>query len=184
MSLIIGYASVNGAVIMSDGRAGIDGSYSEYYNKTMRINKNIIIGFAGIKEKIEFFLNHAIEQMGLEREHYCIDDFLYMIDFFMNDEETRKNLQSSFIIIGRDKDNHIHTAMVGDVTGFIIQRRMITTPRLLSIGGTIDGSIIYSILKGNIAKPDLSTVKAMEKTISDVSLLDRSVNANTFILTL
>lgn len=56
MSLILGYANKDNAIIMSDGRAGENGSLSEFYNKTRKINDNIIIGFAGFAEPIEFFL--------------------------------------------------------------------------------------------------------------------------------
>lgn len=103
MSLIIGYANKENAIIMSDGRAGKNGSLSESYNKTMKINDNIILGFAGFKEPIDLFLNHAISQMGADRNLYFIEDFWELIQFLINDSETQLRLRSSFIILGRDK---------------------------------------------------------------------------------
>ena len=58
MSLILGYANKDNAIIMSDGRAGENGSLSEFYNKTRKINSNIILGSAGIVGGIEPFVNH------------------------------------------------------------------------------------------------------------------------------
>lgn len=55
MSLILGYANKDNAIIMSDGHAGKDGCYSEHYNKTRKINHNIILGFAGFVESTEYF---------------------------------------------------------------------------------------------------------------------------------
>lgn len=75
MSLILGYANKDNAIIMSDGRAGENGSLSEFYNKTRKINDNIIIGFAGFAEPIEHFLNHVIKEMGTEINQYYMDDF-------------------------------------------------------------------------------------------------------------
>lgn len=66
MSLILGYANKDNAIIMSDGRAGGAVSLSETYNKTRKINDNIIIGFAGIKENIEFY-NFAFRY----GQHFC-----------------------------------------------------------------------------------------------------------------
>ena len=43
MSLVLGYVSKECAVIMSDGRAGVNGCFSEHYNKTLKINDNIIL---------------------------------------------------------------------------------------------------------------------------------------------
>ena len=47
MSLILGYANKDNAIIMSDGRAGENGSLSEFYNKTRKINVNIIWMISG-----------------------------------------------------------------------------------------------------------------------------------------
>lgn len=99
MSLILGYANKDNAIIMSDGRAGEHGSLSEHYNKTRKINDNIIIGFAGFAEPIESFLNHVIWQMGTERNEYYIEDYWDLMQFLMNDTEAQKHLQSTFVII-------------------------------------------------------------------------------------
>lgn len=101
MSLILGYANKDNAIIMSDGRAGENGSLSEFYNKTRKINGNIIIGFAGFAEPIEHFLNHVIKEMGTEINQYYMDDFWEIMTFHMNNKETQSHLKSTFIIIGR-----------------------------------------------------------------------------------
>ena len=145
MSLVLGYATKDIALIMSDGRAGIDGSYSEHYNKTLKINDNIILGFVGIVEGAEPFLQHTIEQMGTARNNYLIDDFLEMIEFFMDDSDTQKYFNSTLMIIGRDNKNNMHVALVGNATSYKIERNLVDTTRVLSIGGCIEGNIITDI---------------------------------------
>ena len=58
MSLILGYANKQNAIIMSDGRAGGTVRPSEEYNKTLKFNDNIILGFVGYAEPIEIFIKH------------------------------------------------------------------------------------------------------------------------------
>lgn len=60
---------------MSDGRAGGTVSLSETYDKTRKINDNIIIGFTGIKENIEFFLAHMLKEMGNYKNLFFVENF-------------------------------------------------------------------------------------------------------------
>lgn len=180
MSLIIGYANKENAIIMSDGRAGKNGSLSESYNKTMKINDNIILGFAGFIEPIDLFLNHAISQMGADRNLYYIEDFWELVQFLINDSETQLRLRSSFIILGRDKKNNMYSSIFGDNTNYKLKVNMVTTPRYTSIGGTIDGNIINKIYTDYITNYIMPVRECMQKTILQVSTLDPSVNANIF----
>jgi hypothetical protein len=180
MSLILGYANKNNAIIMSDGRAGENGSLSEFYNKTRKINDNIIIGFAGFAEPIEHFLNHIIKEMGTEINQYYIDDFWDLMTFFMNDKNTQDHLHSSFIIIGRDKHNQMHTSIIGDNTSYKLKTNLVSTPRFLTIGGTIDGKIIHDIYTKNIMQYHIPIKDCMQSTICEVAKLDSSVNTKCF----
>lgn len=180
MSLVLGYVNAKNAIIMSDGRAGENGSYSEHYNKTMKINDNIIIGFARILEPIEFFLEHVFSQMGNDRSSYYINDFLYMINFFMNDKETQENLKSDFIIIGRTENGQMISAIVGDSTNYQIEQNLVTSPRLLLIGGTIALSTLSKIYKENISNHNIPIESCMIQTIRDAAVLDSSINGNIF----
>lgn len=183
MSLAIGFASKNNAIIMSDGRAGENGCYSEHYDKTMRINDNIILGFAGIKENIEKFLSHIIKEMGKDRNNYFIEDFLEMIEFII-DDETKKRLESYFIIIGRTKEGVMVYSIIGCDNNYKIEKHIAYEERCFSIGGTIDAKIIGEISKKNMANKLTPIPKRMEKTIQEVAELDRSVNTNIFFKTI
>lgn len=178
MSLILGYANKDNAIIMSDGRAGKPESGSEFYNKTKKINDNIILGFAGFTESAEFFLDNVIEQMGKERGEYYIDDFWKLVTFLMDNKRFQEWFHTSFIILGRDKDNKMYNSTIGNVTQFALQKHIVTTPRVCAIGGTIDGKIIEKIYLDNIRKIEIPIADCMKNTINQVSQLDSSVNTN------
>ncbi len=180
MSLVLGYATPTNAIIMSDGRAGEDGSYSEHYDKTLKINDNIIMGFAGIKENIDMFLSCVLSNMGENRKYYLIDDFLDMVNFIMQDEETKAYLESSFIIIGRDSRANMITSIVGHLTNYKIQRGIAYKPKFLNIGGTIDGRIINKICSDYMAKDNILPIFRMKSIITEISKIDSSVNGNIF----
>ena len=184
MSLILGYANKNNAIIMSDGRAGENGSYSEHYNKTLKINENIVIGFAGYVETIEHFLKATFHEMGEERDQYYINDFWELMKFAMNLEETQKHFHSTFIIIGRDNNGNMHTSIIGQSTNYKLERSIVTTPRVVSIGGTIEGKTIEEIYMRNIKKYHISIDDCMRTTIQEVAQLDASVNTNCFSVTI
>lgn len=184
MSLILGYANKDNAIIMSDGRAGENGSYSEYYNKTLKINNNIIIGFAGYVESIEHFMKATFHEMGAERDQYYINDFWELMQFAMNLEEAQKHFHSSFIIIGRDNKGSMHTSMIGQSTDYKLESATVTTPRVVSIGGTIDGKIIEEIYMRNITQYHVPIDECMRTTIQEIARLDSSVNANCFSVTI
>lgn len=178
MSLILGYANKDNAIIMSDGRAGENGSLSEYYNKTRKINDNIIVGFAGFAEPIESFLSHALSQMGTERNKYYIEDFWELMQFLMDDSETQNRLKSTFIILGRNRERQMYSSMIGNSTGYKLKKHIVSAPRISSIGGTIDGKIIEDIYRQNITQYHIPIEECMRATICEVSKLDASVNAN------
>ncbi len=184
MTLILGYANKNNAIIMSDGRAGKNGSYSEHYNKTLKINDNIIIGFAGYVESIEHFLKATFHEMGTKRDQYYINDFWELMQFGMNLKETQKHFHSTFIIIGRDNNGNMHTSMIGQSTNYKLESSSVTTPRVVSIGGTIDGQIIENIYMRNIKQYHIPIDTCMRNTIQEVARLDTSVNGNCFSVTI
>ena len=180
MSLILGYANKDNAMILSDGRAGENGSYSEHFNKTMKINNNIIMGFAGYVEPLEFFINHLIQEMGDDRENDYIDDFLELIEFLMDDKETQEKLRSAFLIIGRNTHGDMFTCNAGDVSNYKVEKHLVENVRISSIGGTIEGKIINEIFSKNIKNKAIPIQDCMINTIKEVATLDNSVNTNIF----
>lgn len=180
MSLILGYANKDNAIIMSDGRAGGTVCPSEEYDKTRKINNNIILGFSGYQESSEHFLSCIHMKLG-ERIKYCyIEEFLEVVEYGMSLDSTKEYLHSSFIIIGRTKNKHIMTTIVGNNTQYKMDKHIVTNVRHLAIGGTIDGEKIFEIYEKNLSNHGMSIQSCMIKTIHGVSLLDSSVNTNTF----
>lgn len=184
MSLILGYANKTNAIIMSDGRAGGTVCPSEGYDKTRKINDNIILGFAGFKESSEHFLNCVHMELGERIKNCYIDEFLEVVKYGMDLDATKEHLHSSFIIIGKTNVGNIITSIVGDVTNYKIEKKIADSPRILAIGGTIDGETINKIYYRNIKRTNIPIVKCMTDTIKEVSTLDCSVNTNTFAVTI
>ncbi len=83
MSLILGYANKDNAIIMSDGRAR-GGISSETYNKTRKIGENIILGFVGGKELAEYFLDCIDQSLGENAERCLMEDFLEVVEYGMS----------------------------------------------------------------------------------------------------
>lgn len=184
MSLVLGYADSKRAIIMSDGRAVGEQFRSETYDKTIKINKNIIIGFAGIKESIEIFINHIFCEIENERELLFADDLIEILGLHMQEPETRKNLLSTFLIVGKTEKGHMVTAIAGQSTNFCVEKNSVTSARILSIGGSVDGRRIEEIYRKNMKAGDMGIKERMENTILEVSKIDNSVNKTIFMKTI
>lgn len=180
MSLILGYANKNNAIIMSDGRAGGNRCASEHCDKTLKINNNVIMGFAGFMEDIQATLDFCMVEIGRNAGRYYIDDFLNLLFHIMDDPVNQKHIHSSYIVIGRSKDKKMYTAIIGNSTNYKIEKNIVDSPRHLAIGGTIDGSKIFDIYEKDLSNQNMSIQDCMIKTIHDVSLLDSSINKNIF----
>lgn len=180
MSLVLGYANKDNAIIMSDGRARGMERNSEYCNKTRKVNKNIILGFAGYLEDIEAILDFCNKDMSGEIDGYDVTYFFDLMSEIMKDPVNQEHIHSSFIIIGKTKDGDMRSAIIGDSTEYKLEEKTITEPRVLSIGGTIDGNIIGKIYLNNMKNTRTTIVERMAKTIKEVSALDISVNGNIF----
>lgn len=180
MSLILGYADKEKAIIMSDGKAGGTTRNSEHCNKTRKINKNIIVGFAGYLEDIEAVLDFCNEEMLGEIDNYDVNYFFDLMSEIMKDPVNQEHIHSSFIIIGKTKDGDMRSAIIGDSTKYKLEERTITEPRVLSIGGTIDGKIINEIYLRNIRNARIDIIERMENAVKEVSALDYSVNGSIF----
>lgn len=177
MSLVIGFGSKNEGLIVSDGRAG---NISEHFDKTRKINDRIIIGFVGFLEEVEMVLNPLLEELRDEIVSYSLDDFLELLYGAFQTKPTNIIYRSSFLLIGIDNNGCMATAQIGYVTNFEIEKNVCETPRICSIGGTIDESIISSIINKNIIDRKYTILGRMKKSIGEVSKLDPSVNAITF----
>lgn len=176
MSLVLGYCNGITGIIASDGRAGGTAFPSEEYNKTRRINSNIILGFVGYKEECEFFLDWANKEMGDDVADYYIDDYLEIIEFGMNDDSTKEHFQSTLMIMGKAKENEIKFVIVGQDTGYKIKYIPADKPNIAFIGGTIPISKIREICEYNLSINDGKIMNKMIKIIRDVASLDNSVN--------
>lgn len=179
MSLVLGYTDGKTAIISSDGRAGINGCVSEEYDKTRRINKNIILGFVGLKERSEHFINCAYLEMGDNVENYYIDDFMEIVEYGMSLDATREKLQSTFIIIGKTPTDEIKFAIVGQDTNYEIKYIPTDKANVAFIGGTIPIPQIREICERNFTA-DTKIMNMVINTIREVSKLDTSVNTNCF----
>lgn len=101
----------------------------------------------------------------------------------MEEKDTQENLMSSFIIIGKTENKEMVTSIAGDLTNFKVKKNIVTIPKVLSIGGMVDGSVIQNIYITNIGNEEIEieVEDRMRKTIKDVSRIDSSINSNTFI---
>lgn len=182
MSLVLGYADSQTAIIMSDGRAGENGSVSEYCNKTRKINDNIIIGFVGYLEDSMYFIECIYSELGDKIKNCYIDDFLDIAAEGMNTYAESGDFKSTFLIIGRTSLGKMKTCICGRTTNYCMQIHTLleSKGRILSIGGTIDADIIKKIYTDNFSDKTTSIPYRMVKTIKEVSKLDNSVNENCF----
>lgn len=180
MSLVLGYANKDKAIIMSDGRAGGTVSPSETYDKTRKINDNIIIGFVGYKETSGHFLNCVRMDMGKRIRECYMEEFLEEVEYGMNMDVTKEKLKSTFMIIGRTERKEMVSVIVGDSTDYKIEKNIVSSPRILLIGGVIDGNLINDIYMKNISNKNMSIDGCMRKTIEEVSEIDDSINKNIF----
>ena len=180
MSLVLGYANKDNAIIMSDGRAMGKVFSSENYNKTRKINENIILGFVGYKEPCEHFLNCVYMDMGKRTESCYMDEFLEEIEYEMSLDKTKKELESAFMIIGRTEIGEMYSVIVGNSTDYKIEKNLVCTPRALLIGGVSDKNMINALYDKNITNMNMSIEECMRKTIAEASEVDGSINDNFF----
>ena len=180
MSLVLGWTDGNNAYIASDGRAGGTQNPSENYNKTRKINENIILGFVGYKEPSEHFLNCVYEGLGENINNCLLDDFLEPLQYGMNLKATKEKLCSTFLIIGKAKDDTLKYVIVGNSTNYSIKNLDPLQKRLYPIGGTIERSKILDICEKHAGIREKSIKETMRNIIYDVSDIDYSVNKNVF----
>lgn len=181
MSLVLGYANRKNAIIMSDGRAGGTVSPSEYYDKTRKINRNIILGFVGYKETAEHFLNCTYQELGEGIKNCFIEDVLEVFQYGMGLDSIRNNLKSTFAVIGRTREGKMITAVAGNSTGYKIEKNTVDRARALFIGGScVEREWIEHIFFEHMSRKFMSIEECMKRTILDASKADSSINANTF----
>lgn len=183
MSLVLGYADGQHAIIMSDGRA--TGSHpSEEKNKTEKINDNIILGYVGFEEDAKIFINFTHDAFGDYQKDIGISEFLEYVSYQIDNEDARKYMQSTFMIIGRDVDGSMVFAEIGHYTGHKVLGLVVgDRPYGKHIGGTIDRGLIDNIFdaKMQVANAD-NAIGLMMEVIYAVADIDSSVNKNCFCL--
>lgn len=180
MSLILGYANTQNAFIMSDGRSGGTTHPSEHCSKTLKINDNIIIGFAGYLEDVEFILHYISNEISDQANAIYIDDFWDVMCHIMNQPEAPQHIRSSFVIIGRRNNGKMYTSIIGDSTNYLLEKNEVTSERICSIGGTINGKVINNIILENFSQANIPIFNRFSNAVSQVSQLDSSVNCNIF----
>lgn len=181
MSLVLGYANKDIAIIMSDGRAGGTVSPSEIYDKTRKINDNIIMGFVGYRETGEHFLNCVYTDMQNRIESCFIDEFLEEVEYGISLDVTREKMRSTFMIIGRTEKREIISIIAGNSTNYKVEKKIVCDSWIRFVGGVIDRNIIYNIYMKNMSNKKMSIENCMRKTITEVSQIDNSINNNIFM---
>ena len=133
--------------------------YSHYEDKY-----DLLVDFIN-SLKDEFVTELNKNSSNLNTKEYYIE----LIKIFLNHIEERKEM---------------YTSIIGNSTGYELQLNLVTTPRVTSIGGKIDGEIIQNIYMKHINNFDTPIKKCMEDTIIEVSKLDPSINSNCFSVTI
>lgn len=173
MSLVIGYFDPDYAIIMSDGRAG---TVNEYYDKTLKLNDNIILGYVGYVEDADRVLP-CIKSLS---EVTSVDKLLDILEFEFSNKPSDIEFRTTFLIIGLDDNKDMSLYQIGELTNFKTQKSTLASG-LLHMGGTVNYHVIDNIMRVNMSNEnDKDIINIMKKTIEDVSHIDSSVNNNFF----
>lgn len=187
MSFVIGFATTDAAIIISDGRC-TDRSgriITEHYNKTRRINNNVIIGFSGetiLCEKAISSLNTPTSILAVSCpsiNNYTVEDVSNNICNYLKYLHLPATRNCSFIVAGFNKSKCIELATFGIANGLNIRRLIPSTENLqyitLSPEGVNGNRIVYRQLTEVRHR---SIDDALKDAISEVALISRSVNSN------
>lgn len=180
MSLIVGYASKEKSLIMSDGRASGE-KHSEQCDKTIKISNHTIAGFVGYLGEAQFVFSK------LKFEHINnSEDFVDHIQELLSTKPKAAPFKSDFAVIGYDNNNKLCTYFIGYLTGYKKQKRIVeeNEPRVLCMGGTISEIKIQNIVDQNVTNRSIPIEERLKNTIISVSREDESVNENCFIKSL
>lgn len=192
LSFVIGYVSTKMAAIASDGRCCYtDGTIkTEFYNKTRKINNNVIIGYSGSTkacEKILSQLQLALEQIQKNgmREPYvnevaaCIHAIIPMFNF-------PKEHKVQFIISGisNNKEMQLYTFGNTNQTDFI---PLIATEKEIQIAALCSSKSNESgckIFKNHLINDPFVQHTPIDDifkaSIEEMADLDPTVNRNCF----
>lgn len=192
LSFVIGFVSTTMAAIASDGRCCYtDGTIkTEFYNKTRKINRNVIIGYSGSTESCEKVLDAlqpALEQAQMEsnREAYvnevatCIHRVIPLFNF-----PKGKNVQ--FIVSGISDEGTMQLYSFGNtnqtnLVPLTATNDKIQTAVLCPLG---KDEIGYQIFKNHLINdlddehPFIEDV--FKASIEEMADLDSTVNKNFF----
>ena len=179
MSLVLGWTDGIIGYIASDGRAGGD-EPSENYNKTRKVNENIILGFVGMKSQAEYFLNCVYESLGDDVKNCYIEDFMEPLEYGISLPVTKEKLRSTFLIIGKSKSKEIKYILVGNATNYLVKYLDPFQKRLFPIGGTIEKDKILDICEKHSLLFKGNVKETMKNIIYEVSDIDNSINKNVY----
>lgn len=194
LSFVMGYVSTKMAAIASDGRCCYtDGTIkTEFYNKTRKINRNVILGYSGSTESCEKVLDAlqpALEQVQMEsdREAYvnevatCIHRAIPLFNF-----PKGKNVQ--FIVSGISDEGTMQLYSFGNtnqtnLVPLTATNDKIQTAVLCPPGegkGEIGKKIFNKHLINGLKSQNAFIEDIFKASISEMADLDQSVNENCF----
>lgn len=183
MSLVIGYTDGKNAIIMSDGRAGGTYAPSENYDKTIKINDNIIMGFVGNAAFTKPFLDEMIIQFGNELKDCTIEDIQDFFEFQFTEQLIAKNPASTFLIMAKT-ENTVKVAIFGVDTGYKFKFIKGPIPLYVHIGGCFVDKIIANANETLLLTSNNPPAEQMHELIIKCSSFDNSINTNVFIKTI
>ncbi len=180
MSLVLGYCNGTSGIIASDGRAGGTVCPSEEYDKTRKINNNIILGFVGYKESSEHFLNCVHMELGERIKDCYINEFLEVVKYGMNLDVTKEHLHASFLIIGKSDTGNMKFVLAGQDTNYSLKYLDANIGRIYPIGGTVPIKSILDICEYHSKLFDGNVKGTLKNIITDASKIDNSINENVY----
>lgn len=177
MSFVVGLATVNYGIVISDGRAcRNDSILTEHFNKTRKIG-NVIIGFSGEAELgVE-----ALENIK-PNNNASATEIAELLCEYLRNKKLPSSRKCNFVIVGPNTSNQMEVYYFGISNGLKID---IKTPDAQNIqfvalsSDAIPNPTRLVVQRFNY--PAASIKKGLEDVIHLAAELDSSVNKNCFV---
>lgn len=184
MSLVLGYADISKCIIVSDGRfCNPDNEIlSEAYDKTKRINGNVIIGFAGNAQLCEMIIDHAApdnfpKSASVKEVAGTLEASLRLLcDRFPGH-------LAQFVVAGKSQFGKAQLRAFGTEYSMLVRNPTTNAPEFVELSQTgVDARAIFQRFYSSIYNTgDIEAI--MKKTIREVAISDQSVNTTFFTQT-
>ncbi len=184
MSFVIGFATPQEVIIMSDGRARNSLSreiLSESYNKTRKINNNVCIGFSGIAEVSECIIDNFMKYPEINIDIINADDtavILCEIAKIVASNVNADNIQ--MVIAGLDASGKITLNSFAKCTGFQINKQIPTISHYCYATLNPNGFDGDKLFEHYICLTQMSITKRMENCIKHAAQLNDTINNRVF----